>query len=553
MKLQWTLIILLLCNGTLQGQRKIKVNGGFSLGGELYSVTGIADRRSPYSYYINGRVVFSYGDFSIPLTASYRDAQFSFDYNMNRLGIAPSYKWIKLYIGWNNIHYSRYTMSGRAFRGIGLELTPGIFYFNVMAGKIQNSLAVQDTQVYGADLIPTFERNVKGVKIGIRKKRNKLEIMAVHIADDAEQQDYVEEYNTLYGYQVLTPKENLSFGLNGSLTLFKIVDVFFNTGASALTADSRDTLFLEEGNEIPDFISDNFRINGSTRLSLAGDGGINIRIKGYKVGFKYRRVDPFYSTLATNYFNNDLEQYTFTAAGRFFKHKIHVNAQVGLEENNLTGMRAQTTNRFIGNVNASIQLTDMNLITLQYSNFQTESQNTVIAINDTFRYVSISQFIGGQWNYRFREKPNKQRIALQVFYNKVRDLSESNSLGNLGIFTSQVSYSFTSRANNLTVTPSLNYNNYQYPSSDQTRYGVALRVSKHFFDKKLSVSLGSNFYKNFKAGQDDGFVSNSSLRASYRVSKNSMLSLSSYFIVQQSTQRPSFREIRSMIRYSHNF
>lgn len=58
--------------------------------------------RSPYSYSIAGTINFAYKGINLPITGSYRDAQFSYDYTFNRLGISPNYKWIKLHLGWSN-------------------------------------------------------------------------------------------------------------------------------------------------------------------------------------------------------------------------------------------------------------------------------------------------------------------------------------------------------------------------------------------------------------------------------------------------------------------
>ncbi|MBK9690074.1 MAG: hypothetical protein IPO65_21030 [Saprospiraceae bacterium] len=106
------------------------VKGNLNAGGEVYDVNGISSRRSPYSYSVAGTINFAYKGFNLPITGSYRDAQFSYDYTFNRLGLSPSYKWVKLHLKWSNINYSAYTLSGRSFFfGVGLELTRenGIF------------------------------------------------------------------------------------------------------------------------------------------------------------------------------------------------------------------------------------------------------------------------------------------------------------------------------------------------------------------------------------------------------------------------------------------
>lgn len=68
-------------------------------------------------------------------------------------------------------NYSAYTLSGRSFFGVGLELTPGKWYFSALKGKLQNPLAIRDTLVYGANLIPGYERNIEGAKLGFQNPK----------------------------------------------------------------------------------------------------------------------------------------------------------------------------------------------------------------------------------------------------------------------------------------------------------------------------------------------------------------------------------------------
>lgn len=555
MKYIFTLMFLIFCilNIRAQERKDFKISGGFSVGGELYDVSGIPNRRSPYSYNVNGYVVFSYKDFSIPVSASYRDAQFSYDYTFNRLGIAPTYKWIKLHLGWSNLNFSPYTYSGRSFYGVGLELTPGIFYLGVLAGKIQNSLAITDTLVYGASLVPAFERRIRGAKLGLRKNKNKLELMAVRIFDDAGSFEYPDDYTQTYGYQVLTPKENICVGLNGAVTLFKMVDMYVNTGVSAFTADNNDSLLITYGEEVPDFVDGIFKANSTSRLTFAGDGGLNIRLKGHKLGFKYRRVDPFYTTLATNYFQNDLEQYTFIIGTHFWKRKIRLDGQLGLEHNNLTRLRTNTTDRVIGNANINVNLSESLQTSLQYSNFQTESVNELLQLNDTLRYVSSSQNFGSYTSYSIKKDSRNLNFNLYANYNTVRDLSEVEQLGDVDILSAGLSHGYTFVEHDLTLMPSVNYNQYNYRDVQQVRYGFGWKVSKKLFDKKLALSLGGNLYSNRYNDSNDGLSSNYSLNAAYKIGKKSLLSFNNTYRINNSSVNRSFTEIRSMLRYSHKF
>ena len=89
----WVLILIFFVLAQLYRagpQDSVTVRGNLNAGGEVYDVNGISSRRSPYSYSISGTINFAYKGFNLPITGSYRDAQFSYDYTFNRLGISPS-------------------------------------------------------------------------------------------------------------------------------------------------------------------------------------------------------------------------------------------------------------------------------------------------------------------------------------------------------------------------------------------------------------------------------------------------------------------------------
>ncbi len=534
-------------------QNKVTLKGNIAAGGEVYDVNGISNRRSPYSYSLSGSVTFAYKGINIPITGSYRNAQFSYDYTFNRLGISPSYKWVKLHLGWSNINYSAYTLSGRTFFGVGLELTPGKWYFSALKGKFQNPLAIRDTLVYGANLIPGYERNIEGAKLGFRKGKSKLELMAVHTYDDLNGPVPTGDVNQLYGYQVLTPKENLTLGINAGLELFKRIEFFVNTGISAFTADAQDTFTIKYGNEVPDFAKDIFQANSTSRFSLAGDGGINLRIKSNKIGFKYRRVDPFYSNLAANFFQNDLEQITFTTGLNLFQRKLRFDGQLGMEHNNLTQLRSQTANRIIGNAGLNFIPSEQWHVGIRYTNYQTESMNEILQLNDTLRFVTVSTQYGLNADYTIPGKLQRKNFNLYINYNTVRDESETQGLGDINVFTAGITHGLTFIQKELNFYPSFNYNVYQYRNVDQTRYGFGLRVSKKMLDKKLMVNVGGQLFINEYNGLSDGTSSNFSLNGNYRFTPKQSLTLTTLYRINDSVVNPSYTEWRSTLKFSQSF
>lgn len=544
----------MLCGGLVMAQEeKIQVSGGFSVGGEIYDVNGIDNRRSPYSYQINGRIVFSYKDFSVPVSGSYRDAQFSYDFTFNRLGIAPTYKWVKVYLGWNTIQFSPYTMSGRALNGIGIELKPGDFVFTVIKGKIQNPLAIKDTLVDGASLIPIFDRQISGGKVGFAKNKNKLEFIFLNIKDDLTSFDLPDDYNETYGYNVLTPKENVTFGFNGGISLFKKLDLFFNTGASAFTADASDTLVLEYGDEVPPFIQNMLHINSSSRFALAGDGGVNFRMKAVRLGIKYRRVDPFYTTLATTYYNQDVEQYTFNMGTDILKRKIRIDAQLGFENNNLTQLRTNTTHRVIAQGTLNYAPSEKLYTTFSYNNFSTDTENRILLLNDTLRFISVSSQYGFTSQYNIKQTTRNLSFTFNAFYNTVRDQSEVEQIGDINILSISLGHAYQIPTLDMTIGPSVQFNQYEYSEVDQKKIGGGLRISKRLMDKKLNMSLSATYCSNTYNNQNDGNVGFYMLSGSYKIISNGTLSLHASYRDAKSLVNKSFHETRVAVRYNHNF
>lgn len=552
----WVLILFFCVLAQLNragAQDRVTIKGNLNAGGEVYDVNGISSRRSPYSYSVAGTINFAYKGFNLPITGSYRDAQFSYDYTFNRLGLSPSYKWVKLHLGWSNINYSAYTLSGRSFFGVGLELTPGKWYFSALKGKLQNPLAIKDTLVYGANLIPGYERNIEGAKFGYRKSKSKLELMAVRTFDDVNGPAPSGDVNQLYGYQVLTPKENLTLGLNAGLELFKRIELFLNTGLSAYTADALDTFTIKYGNEVPAFAKDLFQANSTSRFSLAGDGGINLRIRGNKIGFKYRRVDPFYSNLAANFFQNDIEQITFTTGLNLFKRKLRFDGQLGMEHNNLTQLRSQTANRVIGNAGINLVPSEKLNLGLRYTNYQTESMNEILQLNDTLRFVTVSSQYGFNADYTVPGLIKRMNFTLYLNYNTVKDESQNESLGDISVFTAGLSHGLTFTQKELSIYPSINYNQYQYRTVDQTRYGLGLRVAKKLLDKKLMLNVGGQLFFNQYNGLNDGTSSNLSLNGNYRFSPKRSITLTTLYRINESIVNRSYTEWRSTLKLSQSF
>ena len=112
------------------------------------------------------------------------------------------------------------------------------------------------------------------------------------------------------------------------------------------------------------------------------------------------------------------------------------------------------------------------------------------------------------------------------------------------------SYSHTIPELDLRVSPSLNYNRYLYPSSRQERIGGGLTVTKSFLEKKISLSLGSNYSRNDIDEFKNGYVISSRVGLSYTPYKTGTFNFSLQHISNQTILEDAFSEIRGRLQYT---
>ena len=100
-----------------------------------------ASQVTTYSYYISGSLNTTiFGVVCVPINFAYTNNTLSstVTYPFNRFALTPSYKWVKLHIGYSQMTFSTYTMAGHDFLGGGVELTP-IYVLEQFGKDLTNS------------------------------------------------------------------------------------------------------------------------------------------------------------------------------------------------------------------------------------------------------------------------------------------------------------------------------------------------------------------------------------------------------------------------------
>ncbi len=547
-------LLMLLCSTIITSQESqgegIQLSGFLSTHIESYSVSGIEERRPAYSYLLSGNLALSYRDFSVPISFNYRDAQFSYDYTFNRYGISPTYKWATLHLGWRNMRFSPYTMSGRSFYGVGIELKPGLLSFSIMHGEVQNPLAIRDSLQFGASLIPIYDRKIMGTKLGFGNRKNKVEFIAMKVWDDENSFQYNESYNDTYSYLSFTPKENILGGINFSVSPTRSLRIYGNSGLSAITQDINDPTTDAVSGSIPDGIQDIIVLNTSSTISVAGDIGVNYFFKGTRLGLKWKRIGSFYTTLASNYFPNDLEQVSINFGTSLLNRKLSLSSDIGVEKNNLSGYRLNTTRRLIGNATLNFTTSSSYYANLRYANYQTDSETDIINLSDTLRFISTTQQLGFFTGYKINGQSRDLSFSGSIFYNTVTDQSTIERLGDIHILSLNGSTSLLLKDSGISIIPTIHYYRYTYDDIIQNRYGGGLKSSISLLDKKIKTSVSTTYSYNDYNDRNDGYSSNTTLNFTYQISQLGSISLLSTYRISDSILQENFTEWRNRMRFT---
>jgi len=355
---RFIIILLLFIYGTVTAQNEesksnnpIKFSGGLSVSSSLYSNGGIGTQReSPYSYAISGTPTLTIYNVSLPLSFTYSDQKFSYGHAYNTYGVSPKYKWIKLHLGYRSMKFSQYTLGGRRFLGSGIEITPGLFHFSALYGRLDNRFARKYKFGIESSTIETYKRTVYGFKIGLGKK-SRFDLIALKVKDDISSSIPKQGDNKL-----LLPQDNVVLGLNLKLNLFKHFKVKMESAASLLTRDARSTIELDSTDSYYNLfakVNKVIKTNVSTRWGFAGKIEAKLNLKAFDIGLMFRHVEPNFKSLGVYYMLTDYENYTANLGFKLLENKLRFRIKGGFQKNNLSLVRRATSLKKIGSIQVS--------------------------------------------------------------------------------------------------------------------------------------------------------------------------------------------------------
>jgi hypothetical protein len=546
--------------GKIKNKKPVKITGGVSASSVFYKGNAGAGR-DPFSYYINGNVNLSLYGISIPASFAFTNRGFSYGYTLpnvpNRLSLHPKYKWITAHIGDVSTNFSPYTLNGLLYRGGGLDLSPkGKWKYSLMGGRLQKAVEYRPDN---GQTLAAYKRFGYGAKINYENSAYKWAISIFKAKDVMNSLELKPDSLQIY------PQENTAVSIEESMPIIRNLVLTSEYAVSALTRDIRAPKYADS-NRV-NWMVKLFGGSTATNIYKAYKTELNYTIGSSMIGVGYERIDPGYQTLGAYYFNNDLENITANFAQSFFKGKINLSGNVGLQRDDLDHKKTGGSRRTVSAVNINWNASQRFTSNLSYSNFQTYTnvkpqfqyinQLTPFDNLDTLNFRQLSQ--NGNVNINYVVSTNKEKpqnvnlnLSFQDSYDMQGGIITEASASQFYNFAGSYNFNHSKKAMGLTGALNITYNT--IGKNDMITYGPTVAVNKQFWDKQIrtnaSVSYNKTVANEMSPGQQ---VISVRLTGGYVFKKKHNINISAVGMNRMATGKSSIYDYTGTIAYNFNF
>lgn len=533
-------------------QEVLETNGNITTSLLVYNSKGISPRRDPYYYSVNANLNFTlFKKVSVPFSAliSKQNQTYTnglaniYSHPLNQFGLSPSYKWLTLHAGFRSVQFSEFSLSGALFLGGGIEINPkkslvsgtaiyGRFVKPVTGTAIDNTSSLQ----------PAYARWGGGSKIKVGTASNFFELIFLKIKDDP----YSIPFDTSL---TNTPQENEIIEVNTKQKITNQISASCDVALSLFTKNLYDETYSLSSFS---YINQIYSVRPSSQFNKAINATVDYTPGKFKIGTKYKRIDPDFSSLGAVFITNDVEEISANVSSSVLDNKLNLDIAAGLQRNNLDKIQVMTSRRIITAFNVAYSLNELLNISAVYSNFSANTAPVRNVLNDSLEFLQVTENTSANMNYMFGNDDYKHSISTNVSYMQVN----GNVQHLTTFFTQSLLYTLQHNQAGFRFNLSFLYN--KGNSSGQSSagsLGPGAGIQQSFYRNK--VQLGFNFgFQNVNTSSNQN--SNNymyTLTASYRIDKHQALKLNSSFLkrITITNKNNQFEELRCEFSYSYNF
>ena len=520
-----------------------------SVGTQLTSSWNNADLHynSPFSTTAYANMILNIYGISIPMSVNWINVsaeQFTFPKPTFTINFRPMWRKFTFHFGTSAMKFSNYTYNGISFDGVGLEYKGNKFRFGGFYGNFNHATTFRtefderDAIQYLSDSLlglnnvayttfPQFERKAYAAHVAVGSLRNYVDISLLHAKDDLNSLPPQWYMLDAYSYSVLDTinrdstmkgKENLALGLKGHFSIGKWMVFETNLGASFFTPDiTRDEVVLEGGDEVA--LANNilgkirksglYNVRYGSEVRFAGDAMLNLNFSPVSTTFTYRFVQPDYTTLGANGFNQNSQTYGGNISTSLFKKTSSLTLQGYLQRDNMDKKQLYTNQ--VGSYSASwYSYFDNNVdLNILYSALTQKQLNGVMVVPENIRINRIAH------SFKFEPKytlslTNDHSFSLIFNLVENKNLNEQMEGMSFDVTTTDFGfgYGIDITGSRLSLDANYEYSLSRSPLNSYNSHGISGGSSYNFIEKDnlmLSGDARLTIAYNIEKNEEEDF------------------------------------------------
>lgn len=531
---------------TIKDQKLVQVNGGVGVNTTFYDAHGIDNRRDPFYWMVNANLNFNFLNIiqaPFSMTLSQQDKRFSQPQPFNRFGMSPRYKMITAHLGHRTMNFSEYTLAGNMFLGAGVEVVPKGSFVRVSAMYGRLAKAVEKSAQQGMVFTkPTFKRLGYGMKLGLGREKNMVDLIFFRAWDDVHSIPITDSLD-------VTPEENLVMGIHTKNEIGEKIAVELEYAYSLFTRDKRSPEPITTDYSFTNNLGGLFKPNMSSQFNNAFTATVNYNGQWYQANLKYRNIDAGYRTLGSAFLNNGLKDLTGGLTWNMFQQKLNISTNAGLQQS----AKENSVVRVIYAINLNYNATQRLSLSSTYSNFSTTTRQTQIqrsSLVDSLEYFQVTRNYGVNVNYKLGQEGNPKTLFLAA---SMQDATDNRN-------TASTFYSLSAGeqmklAQHWQVSISGCYNKNYSSMFHNTSVGPLLNLNRAFMEGKIRSAFSVAFLNSYLNDKLQSQVTNVSITNNLRVAKKHSFAVNLYYLKNKETSEEGkeFSEIRAMFNYNYSF
>lgn len=488
---------------------------------------------SPFSAIAYANTTFNVYGISVPMNLNLINVsseQFNFSRPSFTINFMPTWKKFTFYLGTACMNFSNYTYNGISFDGAGLEYRGNKFRFGGFYGNFDHATTFR-TQLDDRDAItflsdsllgmnnvayttyPTFKRRAYAAHIAVGSLRNYVDLSLLHAEDDLNSlpaQWYMYNvYSTndidtllIVRDSTIKGKENLAMGLKGHFTIGKHVMFEANMGASLFTPDiTRDEIVIEgegDGIALANKLMGGLRKSGlyniryGSEVRFAGDALLNLDFQPVTAMLTYRFVQPDYTSLGANGFNQNAQTFGGNLATNLLNNTAYLSLNGYLQRDNLDKKQLYTNQVGSYSVNWSNFFGDNIALSAVYYGVTQKMHDGVMVVPEEVRVNQITHSLNLSPSYTLSlDNDHTFSLDFTLLQNKNRNKLMDSYFLNVTTTSFGLGYEVYLAAQRISLDANYEYSLSRAYGNNYNSHGLSGGINNIFIQKKDLTLTGN--------------------------------------------------------------